>query len=191
MSVRLGPVGRCAPPGGELVARVVSPLAHRLARCQQLPSRPVGETVGAHRSKHVVRGPQPLARFDSPVLPTEPLTVEQMGAGRGPDAAGYGPTDRSPRDPGPRPPRPRSARPASAPRSLSRPGSRAQATPRPSPTSWNSSSAPLAAASTDRSSGCTEAPRERGSSEWCRVHDPVPAIATRLVRLLNQLARQS
>ena len=54
-SGRRGRAGRCAPPGSELVARVVAALADLLAGGQQLVPRTLGESLRAHREKRLAR----------------------------------------------------------------------------------------------------------------------------------------
>ena len=56
-------------------------LAHLLARGEQLMPGAFGERVGAHGDERLVRDPQLLASVDAPALATQPLAVEQAGAG--------------------------------------------------------------------------------------------------------------
>lgn len=55
----------------ELIQRVDSALADRLAGREQLASR--GESIRANRVEHFVSRMQLLARFDSAALATQPL----------------------------------------------------------------------------------------------------------------------
>jgi hypothetical protein len=85
-----GQPGDLGLPGGEPAGGVGGALADPLAGGQQLPRGSFGEPVGAHRGEHLVRGAQLPARVDAPVLPAEPLTVQEAGAGQRHTDAGAG-----------------------------------------------------------------------------------------------------
>jgi len=68
--------------GGEFEECVDASPAGGLARRRQLVTRLVGEPVGAHGDEHVVGGVQVGPGVDAAVLATQPLPVEQMGAGQ-------------------------------------------------------------------------------------------------------------
>jgi hypothetical protein len=53
--------------------------AYRLARGHELTTGALGERLGAETVKHLVRGPQLLARVEAPVLATQPFAVHQVG----------------------------------------------------------------------------------------------------------------
>src|SRR5829696_2612739 len=65
---------------GELVARVVAPLAHLLAGGQELVPGALGESLRPHREEHLAGDAQLLARIDAPALAAQPLPVEQAPA---------------------------------------------------------------------------------------------------------------
>ena len=64
----------------EFIARVVSALAHLLARGQQLATRALRESLRAHRGEHLVRSAQLLAGIDPPTFATQPFAVGQPSA---------------------------------------------------------------------------------------------------------------
>src|SRR5690348_17409405 len=68
-------------PGGELGGGLGGALADTLAGGPQLARGPVGEPAGSHGGEHLMRGAQLLAGVDAPVLPAQPLAVQEMGAG--------------------------------------------------------------------------------------------------------------
>src|SRR3954451_9342897 len=65
--------------GRELVAGVVSALAHLLAGGQQLASRAICEPIRSHRGENVIGMAELLAGVDPPVLTAEPLAVAEPG----------------------------------------------------------------------------------------------------------------
>ena len=101
---------------GQIVARLDRPLAHLLARRQQLPARALGERLHPDRRELLVGGAELLARVDPATLAAQPLAVEQVRAGElGPQPGAAQPLDRlAIQALGGR--RPRSAAPGSAPR---------------------------------------------------------------------------
>src|SRR3954447_193658 len=67
---------------GELVTRVGRALAHRLARRHPLTARAFGESVHAGDIRpHPVCNPEMLTSFGAPALASQPLAVDQVGAG--------------------------------------------------------------------------------------------------------------
>jgi hypothetical protein len=68
--------------GREVVARFEDAFSHFLAGREQLATRALGERLGSHFDKRVVRNPELLARINSPVLTTEPLAVDKMRSGK-------------------------------------------------------------------------------------------------------------
>src|SRR6266568_8041533 len=74
-------------PGGELGWHTGRAFTYSLAGREQLARGSFGEAVSSHGGEHLVRGAQLLAGIDPPVLPAQPLPVEEVGAGeRHPDA---------------------------------------------------------------------------------------------------------
>ena len=68
--------------GREVVRGLDGALAYLFARGHQLAASALGERRHADRGEHVVCGPQVMARVDAPVLATQPLAVQQVGAGQ-------------------------------------------------------------------------------------------------------------
>src|SRR3954471_16362290 len=69
---------------GEPVTRVGRALAHRLAARHPLTSRALSESVLAgDLGPHPVRDPELLTSFGAPALASQPLPVDQVGAGEG------------------------------------------------------------------------------------------------------------
>src|SRR3954452_24931223 len=66
---------------GEPVARVGRALAHRLAGRHALTSRAFSESVHADIRPHPLRDPEMLTSFGAPALASQPLAVDQVGAG--------------------------------------------------------------------------------------------------------------
>src|SRR3954465_10989326 len=66
---------------GEPVTRVGRALAHRLAGRHPLPSRAVSEPRHAELPPHLVREPEMLTSSGAPALASQPLAVDQVGAG--------------------------------------------------------------------------------------------------------------
>src|SRR6185437_12177857 len=64
----------------ELVTRLDGALAYRLAGRRQLTPGALGEPLRAHAAEHLVGGPQPLAGVRAPVLPAQPLAVQEQAA---------------------------------------------------------------------------------------------------------------
>jgi hypothetical protein len=64
----------------ELVARVDRPLAHRLARGEQLALGALGERLHSNCHEEVVCRAQLRACVDTTALPAQPLPVEQVGS---------------------------------------------------------------------------------------------------------------
>jgi hypothetical protein len=64
----------------DLVARVISALAHGLARGRQLASGAIGASLATHRGEHGVRVAQLLARLHPTVLAPQPFAVAQPAA---------------------------------------------------------------------------------------------------------------
>src|SRR3954452_11750954 len=67
--------------GGQLVAGLDRPPAHRLAGGLQLATGALGEGLQAHVGEPAVRGPEPISRVGAPALPAQPFAVEQMRPG--------------------------------------------------------------------------------------------------------------
>ena len=85
----------CRSCGGQIVARLDRPLAHRLAGRQQLTAGALGERLHADRRELVVRGAQLRTRVDPAILAAQPLAVEQVRAGElGPQPGAAQPLDR-------------------------------------------------------------------------------------------------
>ena len=99
----------CRSCGSQIVTRLDRPLAHVLARRQQLPARALGERLHPHRRELVVRGAELGARVDSAMLAAQPLAVEEMRCARDRARSSCGGAARSPPGRGPRRPGPRSA----------------------------------------------------------------------------------
>src|ERR1700746_3269721 len=74
--------------GGEVAGRPGRRLAYRVTGGQQLTPGPFGERLDAHRGEQVMGGPQLGAGVPAPVLPAQPLAVQQAGAGHGRAHAG-------------------------------------------------------------------------------------------------------
>src|SRR3954466_13526137 len=66
---------------GEPVARVGRALAHRLAGHHALTSRAFSESVHADLRPHPLRDPEMLTSFGAPALASQPLAIDQVGAG--------------------------------------------------------------------------------------------------------------
>src|SRR4051794_6867545 len=67
--------------GRELIAGVVSALAHLLASGQQLASRALCEAIRSHRGENVMCLAELFAGIDPPVLTAEPLALAVPGTG--------------------------------------------------------------------------------------------------------------
>ena len=78
----------CASWGVRIVARLHRAPGRGLAGGQQLAAGALGERLGADPAEAVVGGSKLLARVDAPVLATQPLAVEQLGAGEVDHATG-------------------------------------------------------------------------------------------------------
>src|SRR3954453_20489979 len=65
--------------GRELIAGVVSALAHLLASGQQLASRALCESIRSHRGKPVMCLAELFGGVDPPVLTAEPLAIAEPG----------------------------------------------------------------------------------------------------------------
>src|SRR5690242_12171784 len=65
----------------ELDSSVDLPFTHLLAGGEQLSPGSFGECVGPHHCKQLVGGVQLVTCVDSAVLASEPLAVEEVGAG--------------------------------------------------------------------------------------------------------------
>src|SRR5260370_13224606 len=76
-----GQPGDLGLPGGEPGGDIGGTAADALAGGQQLAGGSFGEPVGAHSGEHLVGGAQLLARVDAAVVPAEPFSVEEVGAG--------------------------------------------------------------------------------------------------------------
>jgi hypothetical protein len=80
---------------GELIARLDSALARRLAGGLQLVPGPLGEGLHAHQAVQLMSDAQLLAGVQAPTLAAQPFTVERMGAGeRHTNAGAAEPLDR-------------------------------------------------------------------------------------------------
>src|SRR5216683_6600142 len=90
-----GQPGDLSFAGSELGGDVGGAVADPLAGGPQLARGSFGEPIGSHPSEHLVRGAQLLAGVDAATLATQPLAVEQIGAGElDPEAGAAEPVDR-------------------------------------------------------------------------------------------------